>query len=578
MRRVGLLLSFIGAQLLTLFAVVSPVANEGWLSGFRNYFSNDQLSYAAIATNVSHGHFAFVEPFTQTNSLYYPSLWYQVLGLFSHITGIPVHTTWNLLGTLAVCTLIGGLGVIALLISRKAWAPLTPTLALFVGTFATLTSGNWYTSLDHHAVLWGAFGTFFTLNAEVIGLCINGLAIGLLALAGFRRGHSGRSRILLLAASGALIGVTANIQTYTFFSGVALVAAWACAYSLITVRSKALSLTTFALLILMFAFGTPIADRVGQIPAFGLLLIVFAPGVFLLAKSRLRETAFFLLPLVILASPQVLRTALGLAGEDPFLTYRQGSSEDLGVPLQQGLLAGLPVLLVAATCALAFFVAKRPWLAASILGSVFTWITLSLNDVWGFGQEPYRLWIQGLILTALLAFTLLPRAIADGFESHRARAPFLTLITIAGIAVVISLLDFPGFWRFANEQGVTSAEDSRSQAISQAATTAGTLVAAGPCIDSKFVKLVSDSRVAFENKGLAWAENRAAIQALIRAQDSDEITASILKEAKVGALLTDSACDVTLKFSPADNIAPDQVFDYETDGGSFTITRWRVAP
>ena len=60
MRRVGQLLSFIGAQALTLVAVFSPVANEGWLSGFRNYFSNDQLSYAAIATNVSHGHFAFV--------------------------------------------------------------------------------------------------------------------------------------------------------------------------------------------------------------------------------------------------------------------------------------------------------------------------------------------------------------------------------------------------------------------------------------------------------------------------------------------------------------------------------------
>jgi len=578
MRRVGLLLSFISAQLLTLIAVVSPVANEGWLSGFRNYFSNDQLSYAAIATNVSHGHFAFVEPFTQTNSLYYPSLWYQVLGLFSHVTGIPVYTAWNVLGTLAVCTLIAGLGVIALLLSRKAWAPLMPALALFVGTFATLTSGNWYASLEHHAVLWGAFGTFFALNAEAIGLCLNGLAIGLLAYAGFRRHRSSRSRILLLAASGALIGVTANIQTYTFFSGVSLVAAWACAYSLITVRSRALGITTLALLILMFAFGTPIADRVGHIPAFGLLLIVFAPGVFLLVKRHLKEAASFLLPLVILASPQVLRTALGLAGEDPFLTYRQGSSENLGVPLLHGLLAGLPVLLVAATCVFAFVVAKRPWLAASILGSVFTWVTLSLNDVWGFIQEPYRLWIQGLILTGLLAFTLLPRAIADGLGAHRARGQFLTLITIAGIAVVISLLDFPGFWRFANEQGVTSAEDSRSQAIGQAATTSGTLVAAGPCIDSKFVKLVSDSRVAFENKGLAWAENRNAIQALIQAHNSDQIAASILKEAKVGALLTDSACDVTLKFSPTDNIVPDQLFDYETDEGSFTITRWRVAP
>jgi len=420
MRRVGLLMSFIVAQLLTLIAVISPVWDQGWLSGFRNFFSNDQLSYAAIATNVSYGDMAFVEPFTQTNSLYYPSLWYQILGLFSRFTGIPVYTAWNVLGTLAVGTLIAALGLIAFLLSRKAWAPLAPALALFVGTLATLTSNYWYTSLEHHAVLWGAFGTFFTLNAEVIGLCLNGLAIALLAYVGFRRQQPAITHgIWILVASGALIGITANIQTYTFFIGIAIVASWACAYSLISRPSRALFASTVILLVAMFVLGQPLADRVGHIPAFALLLISLTPGVLSLARRHIRDATVFLIPLVILAAPQVIRTAFGLAEKDPFLAYRQGSTSDLGVPLHNGLIAGLPLLLVVATCLVAFGLSRRTSLSAGLLGSTFAWIVLSLNDVWGFSQEPYRLWIQGFILTALLAFTLLPTAISDGIRLLR---------------------------------------------------------------------------------------------------------------------------------------------------------------
>lgn len=578
MRRVGLLVSFIAAQALTLIAVVSPVMNQEWLSGFRNYFSNDQLSYAAIATNVAHDNVALVEPFTLTNSLYYPSLWYQVLGGFSSITGMPVFTAWNVLGTFAVCALIAGLGIIAWLMTSRAWAPVLPAIALFVGTFATVTSDYWYTSLDHHAVLWGAFGTFFTLNAEAIGLCLNGLAIGLLALAGFCQGNSPKARLWLLIASGALIGITANIQTYNFFTGIALVVSWACAYSLITSRSKRLLLATFGLLALMFVLGRPLADRVGHIPVYGLLLLALAPAVLPLTMRHLKPALTFLIPLALLAAPQVLRTAFGLAVKDPFLAYRQGSTEDLGVPLLHGLLAGLPVLLVAATCIVAFTLSKRPWLSAGLLGSAFAWIILSLNDVWGFSQEPYRLWIQGFILTSLLAFTLLPVALIDGLSAPRARAAFLPLIVVTTIAVAISLLDFPGFWRFAHEQGVMPAADSRAVALAQAADSPGDLVGAGPCIDSQLVKLVSGSKVAFENKGLAWAENRDAIQALMAAHDSNAITPDLLRAAGVGALLTDSACEAEVSFAPSDRVTPERLFDYTTPEGSFTITRWRVAP
>lgn len=564
--------------MLTLIAVVSPVWNEGWLSGFRKYFSNDQLSYAAIATNVSNGHLAFVEPFTQTNSLYYPSLWYQVLGLFSRVTGMPVFTAWSVVGTFVVCALIAGLGIVAFLLSRRAWAPLAPAIALFVGTFATLTSDYWYTSLEHHAVLWGAFGTFFTLNAEAIGLCLNALALGLLVMVGSRRTSSHRTTLGLLAVAGALVGITANIQTYNFFSSIAIVAAWACAYSLITTRSKPLGIVTLGLLVSMFILGRPIADRVGHIPVFALLLIALAPAVIVLALRHVKPALAFLVPLIVLAAPQVLRTGLGLVEKDPFLTYRQGSTQDLGVPLQHGLLAGLPVLLVAATCVLAFSLTKRPWLASAVLGSAFAWIILSLNDVWGFSQEPYRLWIQGLILTSLLSFALLPLAISEGLRETHRRTAFTVLLLVTAVAVLVSFIDFPGFWRFAHGEGVMPAQDSRALAIGEAASSAGTLVAAGPCIDSQLMKLVSDSRVAFENKGLAWAENREAIQALIATKTSNAITPEVLRAAQVGALITDSACEVTLEFTATDRITPEQLFSYSTPAGEFTITRWRVAP
>ena len=106
MRRVGIAAAYVAAQVMTLAVVIGPVAGQGWFHGFRNYFSNDQLSYAAIATNVANGHLALVEPFTRTGSLFYPSLWYQVLGLFSRVTGIPVEATWQLFGSLVVCVLI----------------------------------------------------------------------------------------------------------------------------------------------------------------------------------------------------------------------------------------------------------------------------------------------------------------------------------------------------------------------------------------------------------------------------------------------------------------------------------------
>ncbi len=88
--------------LVVLAILLGPLIGEDWLGGFRGYFSYDQLSYAAIASNVSVGASGFVEPFTLTGTSYYPSLWYQVIGVLARISGLPVYVLWTVLGLLVV--------------------------------------------------------------------------------------------------------------------------------------------------------------------------------------------------------------------------------------------------------------------------------------------------------------------------------------------------------------------------------------------------------------------------------------------------------------------------------------------
>ena len=90
LRRPGFIVSLLVAELITLAMALGPLIGSPWWSGMRKYFAADQLSYAAIATDVSQGHLAFVEPLTETGVSHYPSLWYYVIGLvsvsYTHLT------------------------------------------------------------------------------------------------------------------------------------------------------------------------------------------------------------------------------------------------------------------------------------------------------------------------------------------------------------------------------------------------------------------------------------------------------------------------------------------------------------
>jgi hypothetical protein len=558
MRRVGIAAAFVVAQFMALAVVLGPVAGQGWFHGFRNYFANDQLSYAAIATNIANGHLELVEPFTRTGSLFYPSLWYQLLGLFSRATGIPVEATWQLLGSLVVCALIAFLGWIALRLSNRVWAPILPACALLLGTLATFSSDYWYTQLGHHAVLWGAFGTFFTLNAEVIGICLITAALALILWRTSQPEHG----ISTFIISGALIGITANVQTYSFFTGLTMAAAWAAIAGLRRSRSRVRIAITIGVLVIALLSGNALANLLGHIPIYAFVLIGAAPGALVMAREHVKVALAFLIPLVVLSSPQLLRTAFGLVTKDDFLTYRQASTQDLGVPIWGGLIAALPVILLIITCLIGLRGAKRSTMTPLLLAGAASWVILCTNDRWGFSQEPYRFWLEGFIVNGLLAATVFPAAFRAYRERTKRGALFPVTAILTLIVAMASLLDVTGWWRFAHDQGILDTSSSRMIAIANITSDREGLIAAAPCIDPRALKLVTNAPVAHYNGGLAWPKNPDSIKILLDPARRNVADPIALRAADVEFVVADSACLDQWTFAPQDRITQIQSVPY----------------
>ena len=559
--------SFLTAQALSLWALLGPVSNADWTKGFRAYFSNDQLSYAAIAVNSSQSIGSSAEPLTGTGVSFYPSGWYHFLGLVNNVTGVPVNLLWQVLGLATIGIAIAILGLIAHTLSRRWWAPILPGLALFTGTLSIFIHDYWYTSLSAHAVIWGPFGTLFTLNSGAIALMGGTVALALILWHLLAPSRS-NTRIFIAAA---LIGLLANLHTYAFFTTASFAAAFITLTALITAKSRRRTVLVIAATGLVLVFGNPIAALIGPLPLFALLLLVTAIAAYPFIKSNL-YTTFSLIALAgIAASPQVIRTLLGIASQDEFLAYRQGSSLDLGVPLIAAAVAAVPLILFAIYI---LFVSRvmpgrsqeviYSFFAATAIGAVI----MSTNDLWGFNQEPYRFWLQYSIITGFLISILLAYALS--FQQKRTG---LAVLVVAVLLWLISLADFAGFFSYAREQGVLPTQDSRALAIQELTkeipSGSRELILSSRCTDPQLLKLITSRPVAFFNYGLAWPDNREEVRDL-----NERLTGNTLiglQAAQVGYVITDSNCDSDWAYTEAGiNIISITPYD------SGALTLWRV--
>lgn len=547
----------------TWLILIGPIMGSDPWSGFRLYFANDQLSYARIATNVASGGPWFAEPFTHTGTSYYPSLWYFLIGLFSAATGLSVPSAWTLLGVGTVSLTIGVFAVAAWKLSGRWWATITPALAITAGTSSSLLQGSsfegsWQTRLDHHAVLWGPFATLFTLNAEVAATSF--VALGLLAFLLASLPNTTRP-LALLVASGLLIGVTANIQTYAFLTGAFLLATWGTVLTLLRARSRNLTVATAVILVVTLASGPLVAEYIGQLATYACVLLAASPAALHQFPRRYRLLLALIVPLALAASPQLIRTAIGLLSGDTFLAYREASTENLGVPLVKGLAAaGIPLLI---------------WFAASIaprLATHFRAILIALpvaaailvtNNFWGFDQEPYRFWLQMNTLSLLLLAVTAP-AIFTHWYRHRTHYPrrlpaAYLVLTMAGSLYVTGIGDLFGFWDYAKRQGTITATPNpgSDQAILKSLTQdLDGLMATDPCIDPQVLGLLTPTPIAHYNLGLAWPESTEALQRFIAARNDGFLDSTAARDAGITTLITYPACDSGWEPSPRDGFFP----------------------
>lgn len=529
---------------------------EWSISTFRAYYPFDQLSYLSMVTNASMGDYAAVEPFTETGSNFYPRAWYLFLGTVARVLDLYPPTAWQVGGLAIQVMLVLTLAVTLIIMTGRPLAALLAPVPFVLGTFAFLGGENWFTSMGSHAVLWGPFGVLHTLNGEAASLSIAGMAILLLLLAWGRDAPPTR-RIVLTLVAAAAIGALANVQTYSFLAAVYIASMVAAAWALVRFRSRVAIVISIVLLPSLFIVGPLVFERFGQLPSLVFGLLPAIPGlVLLLVRAGPLVLAYFGIA-VLAAAPQVVFTVLGIASDDPFLSYRVASNQNLGVEPGPGLLGAVVLLLPLAALAAAGVIRRRPLWIAYPIGAATTWFILATNDIWGPNAEPYRLWIDCFLLVAVGLLPLFVTAVIDlaapgerspdrAGAARRLRVGTVVVTALVAVTAVVSATDWVRFYQDDEVHGVFVFTDSRSAAHSDLARLAddgsGDLVGMDTCVDPQIVKLNSGAPVAFYNLGMAWPQERDAVQSFLADRAEGAVDLDTLAAAGIGWMLTDSVC------------------------------------
>ena len=558
-------------SLLRLPGELNPAANL-----FRGYFPTDQLSYAGIAASAKLGNFGLVEPFTQTGVSFYPSWWYKIIGQFASYTGMGVPAAWSFLGLLVVLGSIAFIGFAAYRVTGKSWAPLVLSVLLWIGPLSTILFDNWYVNLDSHAVMWGPYGALYPLNGESVGLSVGSAALVLGYWTLRRPEWSTRRRLILFGLAGLGLGVIANFQTYSFLTLTA-VTFWILAVAgLLRSKSRNLLIVTISMLVLVLLVGPFIRGTVGALPVYALMLVPTLPGLWLFSQKRLVTVTVGLFFFALGAAPQILWMISGTLAQDPFLTYRVDQSGELGVPLWAFALLCSPILVTWAVILWAQIRRRGTAEIALLVGWFIAFVLLSFNDLWGFGQEPYRFWINSVIVFVVIATLTLPSGLMSAVRSNT------RLRVLAALAVVLvgaSFWNVGGFREYVSSEGNIDFDSPRFRAIDDLVnleTMVPGLLTSEPCVDPRALKVTTGAPVAFYNLGLAWPEKKAEIDALLDATNAGVLDVELMRAAGVSYLIVDTSCPTD--WYPGGNLGVAQLssIEYPTDQGNERVELWRI--
>lgn len=557
--------------------IARPVLTSapGPFQSLRTAFWYDQLGYLSIVSNTADGDLRALEPMTLTGVNHYPRSYYVLVGLFARVFGLEPATAWNLASVGLQASAVIVLSVTIAVLTRRWWLGAFAPAPFLIGTLSVVTSGGWYRSLDSHAVLWGPYGVLFSNNAESSALSLIIIVLCVLALV-WTRPTLRPTRVLVSIVAAVVLGALSGFQTYSFLTGTYLLAAVLA--SIFLSRSRWWWTVASALGLFVVVLAGPLVSAAGgQLATLVFGLLPFVPG---MIRGIALTRGWLLLyggAMAVAAAAPIIWTVSGVLGGDPFLSYRTASNVDLGVVHPETAVASAPIALVFVLIACLAVRARDRLVLAVMAGTSTTVVYLVLNDLWGANAEPYRFWINCLLLGGVIAALCLARLIGSP-TPHATSAPprawLKTLAIVTAAVYVLSLADVAGFARDDTMNATWNPDSGRERAIAAAADEAAAsgegLVVVDSCISPSTTKVGSPAPIAHYYLGMAWPEAVEEITALMDERDDGVIDARTAAAAGAAWLITDSTCEPGLRVEGAE-ADPFAEFDYET--GSIGLVR-----
>lgn len=565
--------------LVTALLLRPPMGFIPWRNEFRGFVSFDQLAYATIGNVAADGNSGFVEPFTETGRSFYPSMWYRLLGLVSGTFDVPIFVVWSVMGLGVILLAVFLVGLLAYVVSGRWWLPALLGPMLWIGPLSMVTFNSWFISADSHATLWAPYAMLYPLNAEAVGISLAAIALALMVWAVAQGSRGLKRSVTVLTAGAGAIGLLANVQTYAFLLAAAVLAWWMACWGLLRSRSRVTIGVTISLLALTLVAGLLLKDALGALPLYGLMLLATLPGAWVVARDHLRVAWIPLVAFAGLASPQILWTAWGTVSGDEFLAYRTETSGALGVPVWAWILGTLPIGMIWLAVTLASRRGAPVAVRALLLALGVAHVILTYNNLWGFVQEPYRFWINSAALTAML-LPLLAAWTLRGVDGGSCWLPAArTSVAIGAALAIVSFWSIGAFRDYVQYSGVLSLETPRYQAVTEVGAQADGLLMPQTCLNPSLVKIGTGTPVAHFNKGIAWPDNREAIEQVMAITAANVFEIGIARNAGVEYVMTDSGCENPWDLAGVPGAEPIALRDYVDEEAKLTgqIRLWRIS-
>ena len=563
--------------LVTALLLRPPLGFDFWRDEFRGFGSFDQLAYATIVDVAADGTWGFVEPFTETGRSFYPSMWYRFLGFVSGTFDLPIFVVWSVLGLSVVLVAVIVVGLLAYVVSRRWWLPALVGPMLWIGPLSMVAFNSWFISADSHATLWAPYAMLYPLNAEAVAISLAVVAFGLMVWVVAKDSTSLKQSVAMLTVGAGVIGLLANVQTYAFLLAAAVLAWWMACWGMLKLRSRIVFGTTFVLLVFTLIAGWLLKAALGALPLYGLMLLATVPGAWVVARRHLRVAWLPLVAIAVLASPQILWTVWGTVNGDEFLTYRTDVSDALGVPVWAWFLGTLPIGLIWVALLLASRRQAPLAVRALLLALGVAHVILTYNNVWGFVQEPYRFWINSVARTACLLPLLAAWTLRGRVNGTRWMPAARTVMAIGAALALVSFWSIGAFRDYVQYSGVLSLDTPRYKAVTEVGMQADGLIMPQTCLNPSLVKIATGSPVAYYSKGIAWPENRQALEEVMAITAANVFEITIARNAGVEYVMTDSGCENPWELAGVPGAEPISLRDYGDATGTGQIKLWRIS-